>query len=159
MPTLVRPRSAVLTLRLDTEGEPRGSELVLATRDGEVVWRGEVGQSAWLTGLRMRGRCQGSWEDAYWLLTRTLLETELASHGLGRDGAPDLDVDITTTPDGLVLSSRCRVIPAPAYPLLADTTVDAVSRAPRTRPVGGGIGAVPAPAHGGRAAPRADQNA
>jgi hypothetical protein len=123
MATLVRPRSAALTLRLDADGGPRGSELVLATRAGEVVWRGEVGEQAWHVGLRLRGRCQGSWEDAHWLMTRALLEAQLAAHGLGRDGAPDLDVDIASTSDGLVLTSTCRVIPAARFPLAAGTAL------------------------------------
>jgi hypothetical protein len=127
MVTLVRPRSAALTLRLDADGDPRHSDLVLATRAGEVVWRGEVGPDAWQAGMRLRSRCQGSWEDAHWLMTRALLEAALASHGLGRDGSPNLDVDITTTPDGLVLAAACRVIPAPRYPFLVDSTLEALS--------------------------------
>jgi hypothetical protein len=127
MATLVRPRIAALTLRLDADGDPRESDLLLTTRDGEAVWRGEVGPDAWRAGIRLRSRCQGSWQDAQWLMTRTLLEAELASHGLGWDGAPDLDVDITTTDDGLVLTTTCRIVPTPPYPLLADTTLEAVS--------------------------------
>lgn len=128
MPTLVRPRSASLTLRLGADGDPLDSDLILSTRDGEVVWRGQVGDDAWRAGQRLRARCQGSWHDAQWLLARTLLEAELATHGLGRDGAPDLDVTITPDDDGAVtLATRCRVIPAPPYPLLDDTTVGAVT--------------------------------
>jgi hypothetical protein len=127
MPSRVRPRCATLTLRLDGAGEPRESELVLATRDGEVVWHGEVGAGAWRAGLRLRTRCQGTWQDAHWLMTRTLLETELASHGLSRDGAPELDVEMTPSPDGVTVTTTCRVIPAAQYPLLVDTTLESVA--------------------------------
>lgn len=127
MPTLVRPRGATLVLRLDPDGDPVDSDLTLATRDGEVVWRGQVAPDSWHAGLRMRGRCQTTWQDAQWLLTRTLLEAELASHGLGCDGSPDLDVHIAPDDDGLTLTTTCRVIPAPRYPLLDDTTIDAAT--------------------------------
>jgi hypothetical protein len=127
MTTLVRPRSAALTLCLDADGAPGESDLTLTTRDGEVVWRGQVGAGAWRAGLRLRSRCQGTWQDAHWLMTRTLLETELASHGLSRDGAPDLDVRITAAPVGLTVATTCRVIPAAQYPLLVDTTLEALS--------------------------------
>ncbi len=127
MVTLVRPRSAALVLRLDADGDPRDSDLSLATRGGEVVWRGEVGEDAWRAGLRLRSRCRGTREDAHWLMARAVLEAELAVHGLGRDGTPHLDVDITPTPTGLTLATTCRVIPAVRYPLLADTTLEALS--------------------------------
>lgn len=111
MPTLVRPRTAALCLRLDPRGRPVESDLRLATRDGEVVWRGQVSPAAWLSGLRMRERCTGSWDDALWLMTRALLEAELATHGLHRVGPPDLRVDVDTGPDGSMLDTRCGVIP------------------------------------------------
>ena len=123
MPTLVRPRAATLTLRLSSDGSPVGSDLTLATRAGEVVWRGQVGADAWRAGLRLRSRCQGSWQDAHWLMARTLLEAELATHGLGRDGNPDLDVEVVLEPDGVRVLARCRVIPQPRYPLLHDTVL------------------------------------
>ncbi|GAA2725457.1 hypothetical protein [Cellulomonas aerilata] len=153
MVTLVRPRTAALMLSLDADGDPRDSDLTLATRDGEVVWRGQVGQEAWRAGLRLRTRCQSTWHDAHWLLTRMLLETELAAHGLGRDGPPDLDVRITGAPDGVMVTTTCRVIPVARYPLLVDTTLDAVSwsagrqlaalSAPATRPAARALRAAP----------------
>jgi hypothetical protein len=111
VPTLVRPRTAALCLRLDPEGRPADSDLVLATRAGEAVWRGQVTPGSWLTGLRMRKRCTGSWEDSLWLMTRALLETELGTHGLYRVGRADLRVDVATGPDGATLDTRCDVIP------------------------------------------------
>ena len=114
MVTLVRPRHAALMLSLDAGGNPRASDLTLTTRAGEVVWRGEVGPDAWQAGLRLRGRCQGTWQDAHWVMTRVLLEAELASHGLGRDCGPDLDVQIVSGRDGVTLTTTCRVIPGVA---------------------------------------------
>ena len=123
MPTLVRPRTASLVLRLAADGSPGDSDLTLATRDGEVVWRGQVGLDAWRAGLRLRGRCQSTWEDALWLMTRTLLETELGSHGLARDGSPDLEIDVRPGDDGVRVATGCRVIPMARYPLLQDTVL------------------------------------
>ena len=111
MPTLVRPRTATLCLRLDPDGRPADSDLSLATRDGEVVWRGQASPGAWVVGLRMRDRCTGTWEDALWLLTRALLEAELLTHGLHRVGPAELQVDVTGGPDGAVVETRCAVIP------------------------------------------------
>jgi hypothetical protein len=111
VPTLVRPRTAQLCLRLDPDGRPVDSDLTLATRPGEVVWRGQVSPDAWVVGLRLRARCTGEPADALWLLTRALLEAELATHGLHREGPRDLRVDVTAGPDGCVLETRCGVIP------------------------------------------------
>ena len=111
VPTLVRPRIATLCLCLDPQGRPTESDLTLATRDGEVVWRGRTSPGAWLVGLRMRGRCTGSPQDALWLMTRALLEAELVTHGLHRDGSPDLRVDVSTGPEGTTVRTRCGVIP------------------------------------------------
>ncbi len=111
MPTLVRPRTAALCLRLDPDDRPAESDLVLATRDGEVIWRGQVSPGAWLLGLRMRDRCTGAREDALWLLARAVLEAELTTHGLHRDGRHDLPLDVTTGPDGTALETRCGVVP------------------------------------------------
>jgi hypothetical protein len=111
VPTLVRPRTATLCLRLDPDGRPADSDLSLATRDGEVVWRGQASPGAWVVGLRMRDRCTGSADDALWLLTRALLEVELAAHGLHRDGRGDLRVDVARDPQGTTLRARCGVHP------------------------------------------------
>jgi hypothetical protein len=111
VPTLVRPRTAALCLRLDPHGRPADSDLTLATRAGEVVWRGQVSPGAWVVGLRLRDRCTGTRADALWLLTRALLEAELVTHGLHREGPRDLHVDVTDGAEGCVLDTRCGVIP------------------------------------------------
>lgn len=138
MPTLVRPRTASLCLRLDPQDRPAESDLTLATRDGEVVWRGQATPGAWLLGLRMRDRCTGSREDALWLMTRALLEAELVTHGLHRDGPVDLRVDVVTGPDGTSVETRCGVIPMadrPGVHTLPQARVDEhVRRASRSVP-------------------------
>ena len=111
MPTSVRSRTATLCLRLDGDGRPADSDLALATRDGHVVWRGQVSPAAWLVGLRMRARCSGSVEDGLWLLARALLEAELTTHGLHRDGRADLRVDMVRAAEGTTLQTRCDVHP------------------------------------------------
>ena len=107
----LRPRTALLTLELDTAAEPCGSDLALATRAGEVVWRGEACPDAWHAGLRLRARWQGQWTDALWAMTVAVLDAELAMHGLRREKHPTVDVTTRPHPDGTVLSVQCPVIP------------------------------------------------
>ncbi len=107
----MRPRTAALCVRLDAQDRPAESDLVLATRDGEVVWRGQVSAGAWLLGLRMRARCTGPRDDGLWVMVRALLEAELAGHGLHVDGRGDLPLDVASEPDGCCLTTRCGVVP------------------------------------------------
>ena len=102
---------AHLTLELDPGADPCGSALALATRAGEVVWRGEACPEAWHAGLRLRARWQGQWSDALWAMTVAVLDAELTTHGLRREKRPDVDVAIHTHPGGTVLSAECPVIP------------------------------------------------
>lgn len=111
MTSHLRPRTALLTLDLDTAADPCGSELALATRAGEVVWRGEAGADAWHAGLRLRARWQGQWSDALWAMTVAVLDAELAVHGLRREKHPPVDVSARTHPGGTALTVRCPVIP------------------------------------------------
>jgi hypothetical protein len=107
----LRPRTAHLTLELDTGADPCGSALALATRAGEVVWQGEACPEAWQAGLRLRARWQGQWSDALWAMTVAVLDAELTKHGLRREKRPDVDVAIHDHAGGTVLSLRCPVIP------------------------------------------------
>ena len=109
--THLRPRTAVLTLELDTAADPRGSELALATRLGEVVWVGEACPDAWRAGLRLRTRWQGQGSDALWAMTVAVLDAELERQGLRRERHPAVEVSTRTHAEGTVLSVRCPVIP------------------------------------------------
>lgn len=117
---------AVLNLELDADAEPAASDLLLATRDGELVWRGQACTDAWQAGLRLRDRWRGEWTDALWAMSLAVLDAELASHGLRREGQPT--VDVVPEPAGFCtrLAVRAPVIPSPADdvgPLLGAATV------------------------------------
>lgn len=112
MSTHLRPRSAQLTLELDVDAEPGASDLLLATRDGELVWRGQACTDAWRAGLRLRARWQGDWDDALWAMALAVLDAELATHGLRREDQPPVACE--TAGSTTRLHVRARVIPAPA---------------------------------------------
>ncbi|WP_298459841.1 hypothetical protein [uncultured Cellulomonas sp.] len=113
MSTHLRPRSALLTLELDADAQPATSDLVLATRDGELVWRGQACADAWRAGLRLRARWQGGWGDALWAMTLAVLDVELATHGLRREGLRPVDVVPQAAGALTRLQVRAPVVPAP----------------------------------------------
>ena len=118
----LRPRTTALTLALDAHADPEESDLTLATRTGEVVWRGQVCREAWRAGLRLRARWQGTWPDALWAMTLAVLDAELATHGLRREGDPRVDVTAVPGPGGTQLTVACRVVPCP---VLAESAASA----------------------------------
>ncbi len=111
MPQHLRPRCATLTLELDGDAAPTASDLLLSTRAGETVWRGEAGPAAWHAGLRLRARWQGTWDDALWAMTLAVLDAELAVQGLRRDGDPRVDVRPAPHGPGTLTQVVCPVVP------------------------------------------------